>query len=123
MKKATPKQIRKLHAELCEELGIPPCKITVRHGGHRTSGWFIHSPALVYVNPQGADPAHPWKKRSWRWICAHETYHWFQSYSGHLSVRLYKGKRKSFYKKRGKWATWPWEKAANLYANKVTRKL
>jgi hypothetical protein len=117
------KKMERLHSQLCKELGITPTKITMNDGGWGTTGgWYDGRTQKIYVNPSRDESCFPWKKRSWKWVMAHETYHHYQACKGWLTPKAYKGVAKAWYKERGSWSTYPWERAANLYADKVARK-
>lgn len=113
------RQMQRYHNKLCKELGIQPTEVVAltyeQAKAENRTGWFKHSTRKIYVYYHGS------KRHSPEWVVAHETKHWADYYNGRLTATHYRGTIKRYWKKRGPWSTWPWEKSANRYANKVTK--
>jgi len=113
------KRLKRLHTKLCDELGIPSVPhlkfSRVFYQCVEKMGEISYYDHKITINPTVS-------YRDARSTVAHETYHWYQYQTGLIDGQVYKGSPKNLWKQKGPWSTWPWERAANRFADKRFRR-
>lgn len=110
------------HNMLCKQLGIQPAVVEIGGLPDDCMGRYHSALGLIQLHLCKTYPGYGrTKSRSWRWILAHETAHHLQREKGWLTSTHYRGTLKSEIAARLPYSQWPWERAANRYANKVAK--
>jgi len=118
----TKRQVEAYHRKLCRQLGIEPATVIMCSDEELE----YHMGAYNSKKRLLKAARHNWMKGlsgvwyDWRWVVRHETYHHNQACKGWLTPTHYRGTVKRYWRRRGPWSKWPWERAANRFADKVT---
>jgi methionine salvage enolase-phosphatase E1 len=121
----TKRQVEAYHKKLCRQLGIQPGNILMIDDDWQAlegmMGAYSHGLHTLFIRKDNfVEGTRNFKGRGWRWIVAHETYHHYQNSIGWLTRTHYRGTIKRYWKRRLPYSAWPWERAAEFYAKKVT---